>query len=150
MFIIESYNKIGVQLLLWVSELVVILHFHQKENPDTLAIVVINQTSLCVCVVDNPFQEFDAGEYRSPAHHHVQIHLSNIPEDFIIEFSCIGIVVWGIFWEFLPLDFLEKFFPMRKHYLGPNVRLYVSKCRRMSENFLGGCIDDGHWFWRKV
>jgi hypothetical protein len=146
-FLIEAYNKIGVQPLLWLSELVVILNLHWKENPDTLAIVVINQTSLCVSVIDKPLQEFYAGEYWSSSRYHVQICPSDIREDFIVEFSYIGIVVRGIFREFFPLDLLEKFSPVREYCLGPYACLCVSKGWGLNENLLGGCLDDGHRLW---
>jgi hypothetical protein len=87
-------------------------------------------------VINKPFQEFDAGEYQSPARHHVQISLANIQENFIVESSRIRIVVRGIFGEFLPLDFLEKFFPTREYCLGPNVRLCVSKGGGWTKAFL--------------
>jgi hypothetical protein len=144
MFLIEVYNKIGVKPLLWVSELVVILHFHRKENPDTLAIVVINQTSLCVHVVDKPLQEFYAGEKWSSSRYHVEVRSSDIGKDFIVELSRIRVVVRSIFGKFFPLDLLEKFSPLWEYCLGPYACLCVSKGRRLSENILGGCSDD--WF----
>jgi hypothetical protein len=64
-------------------------------------------------------------------------------EDFIVELSHIRIVVRGIFREFFPLDFLEKFFPVWEYCLGPNVCLCVSKGWGLNENLLGGCLDDG-------
>jgi hypothetical protein len=54
MFLVEAHNKIGVQPLLWLSELVLIMNLHWKENPDTLTIVFINQTYLCFSVIDKP------------------------------------------------------------------------------------------------
>jgi len=149
MFFIETQNKISVQPLLWIFDLVVILNFHWEEKPDTLVVVVINQTSLCVSVINNPFQEFNAGEYRSPSHHHVQIRLSEIQEDFIVESSHIRIVVRGIFGEFLSINFLENLFPTQEYCLGPNVLFCVSKGRGLNERYLGGGFDDRHRFWRK-
>ena len=54
MELVEFYEEIGVQSLLRVSKLVITLHLYRKENPDTLAIVIIDQTYLCVSVVDKP------------------------------------------------------------------------------------------------
>jgi hypothetical protein len=71
MFLIEYYDKIDVHPLLRDSELVVILHHHWKEKSDTLAIVIINQTSVCVGVVDKLLQDFYAGEYWISSHYHV-------------------------------------------------------------------------------
>jgi hypothetical protein len=53
---IKVDDEIGVQSLFGVSNLVIILHFYWKENPDALAIVVIDQELMCVCVADEPLQ----------------------------------------------------------------------------------------------
>jgi hypothetical protein len=111
-----------------VSELVVILHLHWKENPDTLAIVIINQTSLCVCVVDKPLQEFYAGEYWSSSHYHVQVRSSDIQKTSSSSFLISGSLC-GYIREFFPLDLLEKFSPVREYCLGPYACLCVSKGR---------------------
>ena len=127
MFLIEYYNKIGVQWLLWIFEIVVILNLHWKENLDTLTIVVIDQTYLCVIVVDKPLQDFYAGKYWSYDHYHVQVRPSDIRKKFIFEIPHIGVDVRGTLREFFPLDLLEKFFLVKEYHLGPYASLYVSK-----------------------
>jgi hypothetical protein len=149
MFLIETYDKIRVHPLLWLSELVVFMNLHWKENPDTPTIVIINKTYLCVSVIYKAFQEFYAGEYQSPARYHVQIRPSDIREEFIVKFSCIGIVVRGIFRELFPLDLLEKLSPVWEYCLGPYACLCVSEGWRLNENLLGKCLDDGHRLWSK-
>jgi hypothetical protein len=56
MVCIKVDDEIGVQSLFGISKLVIILHFYQKENPDTLVIVIIDQELLCVYVADEPLQ----------------------------------------------------------------------------------------------
>jgi hypothetical protein len=70
MVLVDIYDEIGAQSLLWVSKFVLTLHLYRKENPNTLTIDVVNQTFLCVHVVDEPLHEFYAGEkWSSPCHH---------------------------------------------------------------------------------
>jgi hypothetical protein len=107
--LVEFYNKISVQSLLRVSKLVITLHLYRKENPDTLTIVVINQTFLCVFLVDEPLQEFYVGEHWSSACYHVQVQSLDIRKNFVIELSHIGVAMQDIFWEFFLDDFLEDF-----------------------------------------
>jgi hypothetical protein len=56
MALIKFDDEIGVQSLFRVSELVVIMHLYQKENPDTLTIVIIDQELLCLRVVNETLQ----------------------------------------------------------------------------------------------
>jgi hypothetical protein len=69
--LIEVYEEIDVHSLLWVSDLIINMHLYQKENPDTLAIVIVDQALLCVHVVDEPLQEFYARKNWIFASHHV-------------------------------------------------------------------------------
>jgi hypothetical protein len=71
--LINFDDKIGVQSLFRVFGLVIILHLYWKENPNTFSIFIVDQAFLGVCVVNNPLQEFYAGEHWSYARHHVQV-----------------------------------------------------------------------------
>jgi hypothetical protein len=69
--LIKLHNKILVQTFIWLPELVILLDFYWEENPDDLTIIIINYTLLCIAVINEPFQKFNAREYQSPARHHV-------------------------------------------------------------------------------
>jgi hypothetical protein len=71
MLLIKLHNKIRVQTFIWVPELVIILDLYWEENPGDLTIIIINYTLLCISVINEPFQKFNARENRSPARHHV-------------------------------------------------------------------------------
>jgi hypothetical protein len=73
MALIKVDDEIGTQSLFRVFELVIIMHLYRKENPDTLAIVIIDQALLCVHVVDEPLQKFYTGEHRGPGCYHVLV-----------------------------------------------------------------------------
>jgi hypothetical protein len=70
-------------------------------------------------------------------------------KNVIIKFPHTEVTMRGIFRELFPLDLLENFSPVREYFLGPYYILYVSKDRRLNENLLGGCLDDGHHLWSK-
>jgi hypothetical protein len=55
MVFIKFDDKISIQSLFRVSELVIILHLHREEKPNTLAIVIVDHELLCVHVADEPF-----------------------------------------------------------------------------------------------
>jgi hypothetical protein len=99
MVLIKVDDEIGVQSLFRVSELVIILHLYRKENPDTLAIVVIDQELLCVCVVDEPLQQFYTGEHgvllATMCRYDSLIFGKTSSSSFLMSGS-----LWGIFWEF--------------------------------------------------
>jgi hypothetical protein len=71
--LIKVDYEIDIQSLFQVSDLVIILHLYRKENPDTLAIVIVDQALLCVHVVDQTLQQFYTGEHQGPTHYHVQV-----------------------------------------------------------------------------
>jgi hypothetical protein len=71
MAFVELNDEIYIHPLLEVSEFVVFLDLYRKEHSDTLTIVIIDQVFLCVCVVNEPLQEFDTGKDRGSASHHM-------------------------------------------------------------------------------
>jgi hypothetical protein len=125
--IIKVNDEISVHSLLWVSELLIFLHLYKKKNFVTLTIFIVDQELLCVCVVDEPLQQFYTRKHRGSARYHVQVRLSDIWKKFSIELPHVRVSMWDIFREFLWVDLLEEFSPVREYPLAPCVFLCVSK-----------------------
>jgi hypothetical protein len=68
---IELHQEVYVELLLRILELVVFLDLCREEKSDTPTILIVNQTFIPVCMVDEPLKDLYARENEFFACHHV-------------------------------------------------------------------------------
>jgi hypothetical protein len=64
MELIELYQKVRVELFLWVPELIVLLDFCWEEKTNASSILIVYQALLPIRMVDDPFQNLYAGGNR--------------------------------------------------------------------------------------
>jgi hypothetical protein len=54
---IENHHEVYVEMLLWICELLVFMYLYREKNFDAPSILIVNQTFLLICVVDEPLKD---------------------------------------------------------------------------------------------
>jgi hypothetical protein len=68
---IKLHHEICVETLFWVLELVLFIDLYREENFDASTILIVDQALMPIHMVDEPFQNLNAGENRGSSCHHV-------------------------------------------------------------------------------